>query len=172
MITTDNQNEIFDVVDTNDWVIGKATRGEVHKDKNLIHRSIGVAVFNSKGDLFLQQRSKTKDMDPLYWDISVGGHVRSGMDYVTTALREIEEELGIHTYIHVVPYMKYLCRTPHETEMVTLFKMDHDGPFKLDTTEIKQGRFFTREEFQEEISTQKIKLNIWGKMALQKLKWF
>jgi len=75
MKTTDNQNEILDVVDENDNVIGQARRGEVHGNKYLIHRSVGVAVFNSRGELFLQQRSATKDTDPLCWTISCTGHV-------------------------------------------------------------------------------------------------
>ncbi len=72
---TDNQNEIFDVVDEEDKVIGRATRGEVHQNKRLIHRSVGVVIFNSRGEIFLQQRSKTKDTDPLKWTISCTGHV-------------------------------------------------------------------------------------------------
>jgi len=50
MKTTDNQEEIFDIVNEEDQVIGKTTRGETYKNKNLIHRSIYMAVFNSKGD--------------------------------------------------------------------------------------------------------------------------
>ena len=75
MKISDNQNEIFDVVDENDKVIGQARRGEAHRNKKLIHRSVGVLVFNKKGELFLQQRSATKDTDPLKWTISASGHV-------------------------------------------------------------------------------------------------
>ena len=53
METTDDQNEIFDVVDENDKVIGQASRREVHSNKNLIHRSIGIAVINSNNKIFL-----------------------------------------------------------------------------------------------------------------------
>lgn len=74
---TDNQKEVFDIVDEHDNVIGKATRGQAHADKNLIHRSIGVVVFNKKGKVFLQQRSATKDTEPLKWTISASGHVTS-----------------------------------------------------------------------------------------------
>lgn len=77
MKTQDDQKELFDVVDKNDNVIRQATRGEVHNNKYLIHRSIGVAVFNKKGELFLQQRSASKDTDPLFWTISCSGHVSS-----------------------------------------------------------------------------------------------
>lgn len=59
--TSDSQNELFDVVDEVDHVVGQATRGEVHKDKKFIHRSISIAVFNKKGELFLQKRTSSKD---------------------------------------------------------------------------------------------------------------
>ncbi len=93
--TTDNQNEVFAVVDENDRVVGEATRREVHKDKNLIHRSVGVAVFDAKGELFMQQRSPTKDTEPLKWTISCSGHVDKGEGYEETAVRELSEELGL-----------------------------------------------------------------------------
>ncbi len=81
---TDNQNELFDTVDENDKVIGQATRGEVHKNKNLIHRSIGVVVFNSNGEIYLQKRNSTKDTDPGKWTISCSGHVTvSGFKAIT-----------------------------------------------------------------------------------------
>ena len=37
MQTTDNQDEVYDVVDVNDQVVGEAKRWEVHRNKNLIH---------------------------------------------------------------------------------------------------------------------------------------
>lgn len=98
MKTTDNQNEIFDIVDKNDNVIGQARREEVRRNKNLIHRSIGVAIFNKKGEMFLQQRSAGKDTDPLKWTISCSGHVLAGENYEETVLRELNEELGLDLF--------------------------------------------------------------------------
>ena len=95
MEITDNLKELFDIVDENDKVVGRATRGQVHGNPKLIHRSVGVAVFNSKGELFLQKRTATKDTDPLLWTISCSGHVGRGDAYEKTAVRELEEELGI-----------------------------------------------------------------------------
>lgn len=41
-------DEIFDVVDSEDMVIGKASRLQVHNN-DLIHRSVHILVFNSTG---------------------------------------------------------------------------------------------------------------------------
>ena len=65
----DNPAELFDVVDAEDRVIGQATRSEVHA-RGLLHRASHVFVFNSDGQLLLQQRSATKDAHPLCWTSS------------------------------------------------------------------------------------------------------
>jgi isopentenyldiphosphate isomerase len=52
--------EIFDVVNERDEVIGHKSRAEVHR-LGLLHRAVHVLVFNSRGQIFLQKRSMTKD---------------------------------------------------------------------------------------------------------------
>src|SRR5260370_28968628 len=86
--------EIFDVVDENDRVIGRAPRSVVHAEKRL-HRAVHVFVFNSRGELLLQKRSATKDEYPLCYTSSASGHLSAGEDYETAAPRELEEELGL-----------------------------------------------------------------------------
>lgn len=165
----DNQEELFDVVDEQDQLIGKATRGQVHQQKDLIHRSIGVAIFNKKGEIFLQQRSIQKDTDSLKWTISCSGHVGLGDNYEETAHRELKEELGIDLSIKEV--VKFLCYAPSETEMVTLFKATSNGPFKLSQTEILTGSFFSKKELKKRIKTGKIELSFMGMKAMEKLGW-
>ena len=52
--------EIFDVVNDRDEVIGQKSRSEIHRLK-LNHRAVHVLVFNARGELFLQKRSMKKD---------------------------------------------------------------------------------------------------------------
>ena len=87
-------DEIFDVVDEADVVVGQATRAEVHT-KGLLHRAVHVFVVNSRGELLLQQRSPSKDVHPGVWDSSVAGHLDAGEDYLSAARREMGEEMGI-----------------------------------------------------------------------------
>ena len=93
--TTDPQNEVFDVVNENDEVIGEATRGEVHQNPKLIHRVVQIWILNGEDEILLQQRSLIKDKAPGQWDISCAGHVQKGSDSGTTVQRELTEELGI-----------------------------------------------------------------------------
>jgi len=167
--TTDNQGEIFDVVDEDDTVIGKITRGQTYKNKNLIHRSIYVAVFNSKGELFMQQRSAAKDTDPGKWTISCTGHVSVGDTYEKAAERELFEELGVKLHLEYID--KFLVRYPIETEMTVFYKAYSSGPFILQPKEIRQGRFFDKKQLRLKIEKGEIKLALTGKIALEKLNW-
>src|SRR5580765_5186343 len=72
--------EIFDVVDGQDEVIGRATRNEVHR-RGLMHRATHVLVFNSAGQVFLQKRSMNKDRQPGLWDSSASGHLNVSEGY-------------------------------------------------------------------------------------------
>ena len=92
--TPQKGDEVFDVVDENDQVTGRATRAEVHAN-GLLHRAVHVFVFNRRGDLLLQKRSHLKDAHPGVWDSSVSGHLDAGEDYGAAAIRELAEEMGI-----------------------------------------------------------------------------
>lgn len=86
--------ELVDLVDERDRVVGRATRREVRL-QNLRHRSVFILVFNSAGQLFVHQRTALKDVFPGYWDVAVGGVVSAGENYDQSARRELNEELGV-----------------------------------------------------------------------------
>jgi isopentenyldiphosphate isomerase len=73
----------------------------VVKDKEQIHidgdwhRAVHIWFVNSKNEVLLQRRAKTKINHPDMWDISVAGHVSAGEGALISALREIEEEIGV-----------------------------------------------------------------------------
>src|SRR2546423_3913104 len=86
--------EILDVVDEHDQVIGREARSEVHR-RGLRHRAVHVLVFDGEGRVFLQKRSASKDTFPGVWDSSASGHLCSGEDYDSCAVRELQEEIGL-----------------------------------------------------------------------------
>jgi 16S rRNA (adenine1518-N6/adenine1519-N6)-dimethyltransferase len=136
----DLSGEIFDVVDENNQVIGQRPRGEVHAEK-LRHRAVHIFVYNKRGELFLQKRSRWKDKQPRKWDSSAAGHVCAGDTYEITAPRELEEELGITAPVEELSEIP-ACR---ETgwEFVRIYRARHNGPFRLPPAEIESGGFFT-----------------------------
>jgi len=144
--------EVFDIVDRDDHIIGQATRSQVHGNPNLIHRVINILVFNSVGDWFLQQRNWKKDTQPGKWDTSVGGHVDPGETYLAAAQRELREELGI-----VGAKLKYLYKFFHtnkvESEIVSTFTCIWNGEIDPNEDEIIAGRFWHLEEILKRKST-------------------
>src|SRR5580692_8306785 len=86
--------EIFDVVNERDEVVGQNTRREVHR-LGLKHRAVHVLVFNERREAVLQKRSMTKDTFPGAWDSSASGHLDTGEDYDACAVRELREEIGL-----------------------------------------------------------------------------
>ncbi len=136
----DVHGEQFDVVNAQDEVIGKASRFEVHQQR-LPHRAVHIFVFNTVGELFLQKRSRWKDVCPLMWDSSAAGHVNAGQGYGETAQRELQEELGVDATVDFVAKIAPCEETGHE--FVGLYKAFHGGPFQLPPAEIDCGEWFT-----------------------------
>lgn len=136
--------EIFDVVNEHDEVIGQAPRSEVHRRK-LNHRAVHVLVFNSQGDLFLQKRSMLKDCFPGAWDSSASGHLDRGESYDACAVREVREELGIE--LGRTPQRLFKVDACAETgqEFVWVYQCVHEGPFVLHPDEIETGGWFAAE---------------------------
>jgi len=144
----DEGSEIFDIVDQNDRVIGQASRREVHKNLWL-HRSVHILVFNKQMDLFLQKRALTKDENPGYWDSSASGHVSSGEDYLTSAHRELEEELGITGNLR--PFLKFQACQETFWEHLQSYICITDQTIRINPQEIIEGRYWNLEELQTKV---------------------
>ncbi|MEY4307791.1 MAG: hypothetical protein RJA95_1159 [Verrucomicrobiota bacterium] len=87
-------DEVFDVVDERDVVVGREFRRVIHR-RGLLHRAIHIFWLRDDGQLCLQRRSYAKDNCPGMLSSSCAGHVDSGEDYRQAAVRELREELGI-----------------------------------------------------------------------------
>ncbi|HEV8194034.1 MAG TPA: NUDIX domain-containing protein [Ktedonobacterales bacterium] len=134
---SDNPDELFDLVDLDDRVIGTVRRGDAHRNPALVHRSVQVLVFSSDGRLLLQRRSRRKDLFPGYYCASASGHVGAGEYYTGTAERELQEELGIAAPLSLLG--KAVVRTEPETEITEIFATSSDGPYTFHPTETDGG---------------------------------
>lgn len=133
--------ELFEVVDDYDKVIGQRPRGEVHR-LGLKHRAVHVLIFNRCGELFLQKRSLTKDCFPGTWDSSASGHVAPGEEYDACAVREVREELGIELAGPPQRLFKLAAGPETGMEFVWIYRAEAEGPFTLHPDEISEGAWF------------------------------
>ena len=86
-----DQIEYIDIVDRDNNIIGTSTAKEAHEQK-LLHRVVGVLLFDIHGNLFFQSGTKYNLLD-----LSVGGHVMKDESYIDAAKREMSEELNLET---------------------------------------------------------------------------
>jgi len=95
--------EHFDLVDTNDSVIGIIPRSAAHEENRYIHRAASLIMWRWHEDektktrekqLFMVRRSKNKKMNPNVWQAAPSGHLLPGESYAEGARRELREEVG------------------------------------------------------------------------------
>ena len=144
------EEEIFEVVDADDRVIGQALRSECHGNPNLIHRVAHILVFNGRRQVLLQKRSMSKDIQPGRWDTSVGGHLMPGEGYQEAAVREAQEELGL-TDIDLEFLYHSKIRNTIESENSATFRAFSEGPFEHNGLEIDELMFWEPHEILNQI---------------------
>ena len=133
-------SEFLDIVDTNDQVIGKASREDIYANRHT-HRIVHAFIFNSAGRMALQLRSRNSPFCPLHWSTTVGGHVQSSETYEEAALRECEEEIG--AVIPLTFLAKDFYTAPNRPDkFLTTFKAVYDGPLEPNPEEVEEIRYF------------------------------
>ena len=133
--------EIFDVVNERDEVVGQERRSEVHR-LGLQHRAVHVLIFNGRGEVFLQKRSMKKDTFPGVWDSSASGHLDTGETYDACAVREVREELGLTLIGPPEELFKLSACLETGQEHVWVYRHQAEGPFQLNKDEIEAGGWF------------------------------
>ena len=144
--------ELIDVLDEKQQLIGHTTRQQAHKS-GVWHRAVHGYLINSKGEIVMQRRSADKDLYPGYWDGSFAGHVDAGESTLKAAVRECEEELGIKVN---ADELEYVFTTPESmvwgdlcnNEFVDAFICRKDfGKFSKQDSEVSEIKVVPIEEF-------------------------
>jgi len=88
------EDELLEVVNERNEVLGILPRGEVHR-RRLAHRACHIFLFNLGNELYLQKRSMAKREMPGFYDSSAAGHLQASESYEQCAARELQEELSV-----------------------------------------------------------------------------
>jgi 8-oxo-dGTP pyrophosphatase MutT (NUDIX family) len=138
-----SRDELVAVVDRDNHVVGAVPRA-VMRRQGLIHRATYILVFSSRGELFIQERTLTKDIFPGYYDLCTGGVVLAGEGYELSALRELQEEIGVGG-APLTTLFDFYGEYAGQKVWGRTFAVVSDGPFTLQAEEVASGAFYSRE---------------------------
>lgn len=138
-------DEIIDVVDEHDHVIGQELKSNCHKEK-LLHRSVNIFVFkdDSFKELLLQKRNAAKGMNRGKLCMP-GGHLQVRDSYLDGAKRELQEEMfheqKLPKGLVFEELFKIRKSADNDHEITTLYRTIASGPFNVDFAEVESCFF-------------------------------
>lgn len=119
------------------------------------HNVVDILIYNDDGLLALGKRSVADKSFPDHWDFSAGGHIDADEKNIDAANRELFEELGIAGKLTFITQesLTYIGWEPNIQRLVetAIYKLKHNGPFKIDPKEVKEIVFFDLDTIQKMI---------------------
>lgn len=161
------------LVDADDREIGHASKADAHAGQGILHRAFSLFVFNSAGELLLQQRAPGKPLWPGYWANSCCSHPRGGEDMDTATQRRLREELGFTCPLEFIYKFQYHAEygdAGSESELCWVYVGTSDAPVRVNDTEIAAWRYVGPEALDREIAVEPNRFTPWLKMEWQRLR--
>lgn len=152
------------LVDEEDRVLGHETKARCHDGEGLLHRAFSIFIFNSRGELLLQQRAAGKRLWPGFWSNSCCSHPRRGEEMNSAASRRLEEELGLTTRLAYIYKFVYHARFGHlgsERELCSVFWGKTDDPPRVHPEEVSAWRFVSPAVLEDELQSAPASFTPW-----------
>jgi isopentenyl-diphosphate delta-isomerase len=161
-------NEMVILVDENDKEIGTEEKIKTHKEAKL-HRAFSIFIFNSKGEMLLQKRAKSKYHSGGLWSNACCSHPRPGEDIEQAAHRRLMEEMGFDCDLQKSFDFVYKANLDHnltEYEFDHVFIGKYDGKIKLNPEEAEDFKWISIDALKEKVEKHPEKYTVWFKCAL------
>lgn len=161
------QDEVI-YVDEEDREVGTGEKLLTHQ-KGILHRAISVFVFNSKGELMLQKRAKTKYHSVGLWSNTCCSHPRPGEDTAVAARRRLKEEMGLDLPVREVHELRYKTQFPNgliENEHDHIFVAESDATPVLNPEEAEDWKWVTPTELKKDMAARPEVYSYWLKLSL------
>ncbi|MEK7594379.1 MAG: NUDIX domain-containing protein [Patescibacteria group bacterium] len=135
------------IVTENDEPLKAADKKDAYTN-GWFHRMARVMLEDADGRVLLQKRAEHMEMYPGRWDNSAAGYVDVGEDYITAALRELNEEIGIkdvklRTLGYYESRSKFDWRLLNRFNRVYRLVVSPNIKFKLEAKEVAHVQWFT-----------------------------
>jgi isopentenyl-diphosphate delta-isomerase len=168
-----NKEEMVVLVDEKNHVLGYVGKLEAHK-KALLHRAISVIIFNSKGEMLIQQRALSKYHWAGIWSNTCCSHPRKDETFQAAAERRLFEELGIKTPLKEEFHFIYKAYDEPsgltEWEYDTVFTGVFDESFEFNPDEVAAVRWMKMDELLGDIEKNPEQYSFWFKIILDEMK--
>lgn len=166
------KKEIVILVNKDNKKIGEQEKIKAHKLGKL-HRAFSIFVFNSKGELLIQKRAKTKYHSGGLWSNTVCGHPRPIENYTKAIHRRLKEEMGfdcklkkLFCFIYNAGFINGLI----ENEYDCVFNGKFDGEPNPNPKEIMNYKWFSVKKLKQDILKNPNKYTVWLRLALNRIK--
>ena len=163
-------NDII-LVDEHDRPIGEEEKMRTH-ERGLLHRAFSVWIFNTEGELMLQQRALGKYHCGGMWTNTCCSHPRPDETTIDAAHRRLQEEMGFDCDLREVMEFIYHVDFPNglpEHEYLHVFIGQHDTSPILNPEEASDFRWISIKELRENIAIDPEKYTYWSRLTLEKL---
>lgn len=164
-------SEMLILVDQHNNEICSEEKIEVHKLGKL-HRAFSIFIFNSAGEMLLQQRASCKYHSGELWTNACCSHPRLGETIQQAAHRRLMEEMGFDCDLTKAFHFIYKAKldnglTEHEFDHVFIGK--YDGEVNLNPNEAKAFKWVTIDSLKEDIKKHPEDYTVWFKIAFNKI---
>lgn len=163
--------ELVVLVDRDDNQLGLMEKMEAH-EKGLLHRAFSVFLFNSKGEMLLQQRAFSKYHSGGLWTNACCSHPRDGEDTIAAAHRRLEEEMGFDCEIkkafHFI-YKSALDNNLTEHELDHVFIGQYEGAIVPNPEEVESYQYIPVPELVKDVENNPQNYTEWFKICLEEV---
>lgn len=159
------------LVNEADEQIGVMEKMEAH-EKGLLHRAFSVFIFNTKGEMLLQQRALNKYHSGGLWTNACCSHPRPGEDTLQAAQRRLMEEMGIKTPLTFKTSFTYKTAfenglTEHEFDHVFIGTFNEEP--HINNNEVNSYCWKSVESTKNSVKQMPDIYTSWFKIALEKV---
>jgi isopentenyl-diphosphate Delta-isomerase len=155
------------LVDEKDNPVAVAGKMEAHK-KGLLHRAFSVFIFNSKGEMLLQQRAMHKYHSGGLWTNACCSHPNPGEETLAAAQRRLKEEMGIEAPVEKVFDFIYKTKFDNgltEYEFDHVFAGEYDKPVDFNKNEVMDSCYKDMPGIRDTLQTHPEKYSVWLHLA-------
>ncbi len=167
-----SESEALILVDADDQPIGEASKGEAHDGDGILHRAFSVFLFNSKGELLLQQRAPAKRLWGGFWSNSCCSHPRVGEDMAVATRRRLDDELNLAAeleYVYRFQYQASFGEAGSEHELCHVFLGRCPDEVSVNESEIAAVRFVPAVEVTRMLDASPDAYTPWFRMEWERL---